>query len=639
MTLARQIIVVISLVFLLVLAGVFIHGVWNTRAFLAQQLGSHAQDTATSLALSLGPVLQKHDLTSAQSMVDAIVDRGYYQRIECVNLSGQSILKREYPVVVEGVPAWFTHWVTLETPEREALIMAGWQQQGSLHVVSHAGYAYRELWESSVSTAAWLAGGWLAAVAGIALLLRLVLSPLLAVERQAEAVGRGQFMLLPQIPRTRELGRVVKAMNGMVTQVERIIREKIATLARVEQAAILDPGTGVPNRQQIEARLSELLRAPQHAEGLFAVIRLTGLEAYNNEHGYQAGNQALQDLAQSLRVFCAIEFNEYAIARFAGAEFAVLASGVGGDEIAGVMQRLLAALPAQPAAIHIGVTDLERDERAALFGAADLATRIAQAKALRAWHQSAPGMINDDLPQGAQAWRGAILQALEQGQLFLNSAIVVDSRNGQLLHQELLAQLRPSGRPAIAAAAFMPMVERLRLAPQVDRALVAQALQWLDGADQSARYAINLSPQSLHDPVFSEWLVQQLHALGVRAQRLTLEIPAVVLHQVDVLRAFIQRIEATGVSFAIDRVSAPVPQPAAWPGLPLAYIKLDAAYVMSLDGQVNIHVHLDALRDFAQGLGIPLIATGIANPALRALAVKAGIAGLQGVEIEAQNPQ
>ncbi len=634
MTLARQIILVISLVFLLVLVGVFVHGVLNTRAFLTQQLGSHAQDTATSLALSLGPVLQKQDLTSAQSLIDAIVDRGYYQRIEYVNLSGHSILKREFPVVVEGVPTWFTRWIKLEAPQRDALIMAGWQQQGNLQVVSHVGYAYRELWESAASTAAWLGGGWLAAVACIALLLRFVLAPLLAVERQAEAVGRGQFMRLSQIPRTRELGRVVKAMNSMVAQVERIINEKIATLARVEQAAIFDPGTGVPNRQQMEARLSELLSTPQHPEGLFAVIQLTELEAYNNAQGYQAGNQVLQDLAQCLRVFCALEFNESAIARFAGAEFAVLASGVGGDEISGVMERLLAALPAQPAAIHIGVTDLNRDDRAALFGAADLATRIAQTKAQRAWHQSDPSHLNDDMPQGAHAWRGVLLQALEQDCLTLNSSAVVDSRNGQLLHQELLAQLLLPGRPAIAAGVFMPMVERLRLAPQVDRVLVEQALQWLGGADQTTCYAINLTPQSLHDTVFTQWLVQHLHSLGVSAQRLTLEIPAVVLHQVEVLRAFVQRIEPTGVGFAIDRVSAPVPQPAAWPGLPLAYIKLDAAYVMSLEGQVNIHVHLDALRDFTQKLGVPLMATGIANQNLRKLVTKAGLDGLQGSVID-----
>ena len=494
MTLARQIIWVISLVFLLVLVGVFVHGVLNTRAFLTQQLGSHAQDTATSLALSLGPVLQKQDLVSAQSMLDAIADRGYYQRVEYVNLSGQSILKREFPVVVAGVPAWFTRWVSLETPQREALIMAGWQQHGRLQVVSHAGYAYRELWESAVSTAVWLGAGWLAAVACIALLLRFVLAPLLAVERQAEAVGRGQFMLLPQIPRTRELGRVVRAMNSMVTQVERIIGEKIAALARVEQAAILDPVTGVPNRQQMEARLRELLRVPQHAEGLFALIRLSELEAYNNEHGYQAGDQALQSIAQGLRLFCENEFSEFVIARFAGAEFALLASGVGGDEIPSVMQRLMAALPAQPVAMHVGVTDLGHVDRGALFGAADLATRAAQTKAVRAWHQSAPGDVNNDLPQGAQAWRGVILQALALGQLRLNSCAVVDSRSGQLLHQELLAQLLPPGRAAIAAGAFMPMVERLRLASQMDRALVQQALQCLAGADQTTRYAVNLSP-------------------------------------------------------------------------------------------------------------------------------------------------
>ena len=590
-----------------------------------------------SLALSLGPVLQQQDMAAAQSMVDAIADRGYYQRIEYLNLQHQSVLKREFPVRVEGVPAWFTRWVTLETPEREALIMAGWQQQGRLQVVSHAGYAYRELWQSARSTAAWLGGGWLLAVAGIAGLLRWVLAPLAAVERQAEAIGSGQFMQLQQMPRTRELGRVVKAMNRMAAQVERILDEKITALARVEQEAILDPGTGLPSRQQMEARISELLRAEQHAEGLFAVIRLSELEAYNNEHGYAAGDQALRQVAQSLRAFGASEFAEHAIARFAGAEFALLAIGVGGEEIPDIMQRLLAALPEDLPALHIGVTDLERADRAALFGAADLATRIAQAKALRAWHQSAPGIVSGDLPQGAQAWRGVIRQALEQGHLKLHSVAVVDSRNGQLLHQELLAQLLPPGRQAIAAAAFMPMVERLGLSSSVDRVLVEQALLWLARADQTALYAVNLSPKSLHDPVFFEWITQRVNQLGASAQRLILEIPAVALNQVALLHVFTQRLENTGVRFAIDRVSAPVVQPTAWPGLPLAYMKLDAAYVMSLEGQVNIHVHLDALRDFARGLGIPLIATGIANQVLRELAIKAGVDGLQGAEIGAQN--
>ena len=122
MTLARQIILVISLVFLLVLIGVLVQSVLNTRTYLTQQLGSHAQDTATSLALSLGPVLQKQDLAAAQSMVDAIVDRGYYQRIECLNLSGQTLLKREFPVVVAGVPPWFTRWIKLEMPERDQIL-------------------------------------------------------------------------------------------------------------------------------------------------------------------------------------------------------------------------------------------------------------------------------------------------------------------------------------------------------------------------------------------------------------------------------------------------------------------------------------------------------------------------------------
>ena len=56
MTLGRQLLLGISLLFALMLCGIeYIH-VANTRDFLQNQLRTHAQDTATSLALSLGPV-------------------------------------------------------------------------------------------------------------------------------------------------------------------------------------------------------------------------------------------------------------------------------------------------------------------------------------------------------------------------------------------------------------------------------------------------------------------------------------------------------------------------------------------------------------------------------------------------------
>ena len=63
MPLSRQ----LGLSILLVLLCVFIGTLWinvnNTRDFIAEQLASHSQDTATSLGLSIAPYLGSEVLT------------------------------------------------------------------------------------------------------------------------------------------------------------------------------------------------------------------------------------------------------------------------------------------------------------------------------------------------------------------------------------------------------------------------------------------------------------------------------------------------------------------------------------------------------------------------------------------------
>ena len=81
MTLYRQLLLLIFGLFLLMAVGVLAVNLESTRSFLYSQLDSHAQDTATSLGLSMSPHMAEGDLVIMQSMVDAVFDRGYYREI------------------------------------------------------------------------------------------------------------------------------------------------------------------------------------------------------------------------------------------------------------------------------------------------------------------------------------------------------------------------------------------------------------------------------------------------------------------------------------------------------------------------------------------------------------------------------
>ncbi|MDH3872124.1 MAG: hypothetical protein OEU44_07915, partial [Gammaproteobacteria bacterium] len=152
MTLYRQLVLIIIVLLVAGFIGTVTISTNNLRHFLGEQLASHAQDTATSLGLSLSPHMQDNDLPIMNSMIDAIFDRGYYKSINVVTVGGESLVERSNPLQMEGVPDWFIDKVDFQVPTAEAIIMSAWKQAGTIQVTSHPGYAYRELWENTVDT-------------------------------------------------------------------------------------------------------------------------------------------------------------------------------------------------------------------------------------------------------------------------------------------------------------------------------------------------------------------------------------------------------------------------------------------------------------------------------------------------------
>mgnify|MGYP001814604876 FL=1 len=131
MTLHRQLLLFTLILCFFLFVGVWIYKLQTTRIFLQNQLEVHAQDTATSLALSLSPLVGGDDLAAVETMMNAIFDRGYYRQISLSDIDGTVVVKRVLPVAVDGVPDWFIEMLPLETPGGESLIMTGWKRAGT----------------------------------------------------------------------------------------------------------------------------------------------------------------------------------------------------------------------------------------------------------------------------------------------------------------------------------------------------------------------------------------------------------------------------------------------------------------------------------------------------------------------------
>src|SRR2546430_2289841 len=87
----------------------------------------------------------------------------------------------------------------------------------------HPRFAYEQLWATARDTMLYLLLIYAGAMLALRFFLRSVLRPLEAVEAAAESISQRNFVELRLRPSTRELARVVAAMNSLSRQVNEAI--------------------------------------------------------------------------------------------------------------------------------------------------------------------------------------------------------------------------------------------------------------------------------------------------------------------------------------------------------------------------------------------------------------------------------
>ena len=85
MSLSKQLYIIISIIFLMIFAGNFIISVKNTKEYLEIESITKAQDTATSLGMSLKTLLKDKYNPEVESVINAIANRGFYKEIRLEN--------------------------------------------------------------------------------------------------------------------------------------------------------------------------------------------------------------------------------------------------------------------------------------------------------------------------------------------------------------------------------------------------------------------------------------------------------------------------------------------------------------------------------------------------------------------------
>ncbi len=639
MTLHRQMLLIILILFSCMSVGTFTVSINNTRQYLMRQLESHAQDAATSLGLSLSPHM--NDPATVNAMVDAIFDRGYYQEIAIASVDGKQMIKRVNPVRIKGVPDWFIALIPLKTPQADALIVDGWIESGRVRVSSHPGLAYDELWRTAVDTFYWYLGSAIISLGLSLALLRLVMQPLRAVEEQAEAICRRSYPIQSIIPRTRELRKVVLAMNKMSLRVKQMFEEQSAITDVLRDQAHLDPVTGIGNRRYFDKQMDHLTQSQEEFFwGALLLLRLHDFKKFNDVYGYNEGDNLLRRIAEMIRSVCQ-DKGECIVARLGGAEFAIImpydspgAVSMLAQDLSEQLMLLSEAWVVNSRPGYIGAALFSGQSAAELLSHADQALHTAQDEGKCGWSLYKHKPWVEGFPDDLNDWRKYLEMAIVNNLYILHFQPVysVSSKSTEIIFREIFLRLKGDSGNLLVAGLFMPMAEKIGLARDLDMLVIKAALYHMRKESNIDNiYAINITTTSMRDAKFVAWLCEQLTLFPQCAKRLIFEIPEYgILHDVPAAKSFSKSLHSYGSKLSIDQFGRSFSSFAYLNSINPTYIKLDGSFVRNINLDKDNQFLVQALTRTAHEIDIKVIALNVESNDEQAILTAMRVDGVQG---------
>ncbi|NRP60120.1 EAL domain-containing protein [Marinobacterium sp. xm-d-564] len=616
MSLVKQLWIGIILLMAIAFGGSFVVSSLSAKNYLEKQLTIKNSDNVNALALSLSR--SQADPVMLELTLAAQFDTGFYKEIKLTGADGTTLVERTDNSPVTEAPNWFIELFPINAIPGAAAIQDGWTQVGMLTLESHNRFAYSELWSSTKKLFSYFVVA--AALAGLlgSLLLRVITQPLSSVVSQAKAISERRFITTPE-PKTLEFKSVVSSMNSLSDRIQAMLKQETDRLEQWRKNAQLDRITKVLNRDPFMGKLSAALgHDDESSNGAVILFRIPNLQEINREIGRIDADKLLAGIGDTLSDYV-VKNSDWAAGRLNGSDFALLAAGnENPSHLATELQQKVKEVARRLDVHSLDTIPMSAAQYSPKSTLAELMT-ILDTKIQEAQIKSLidPVIIESFGQSDVQGnnstehWSALISDALTTKAFSLVQFPVV-SVQGNLVHNETAARLNVQGS-LIQAGEFIPWLQRLKRTADFDKALIEQAIKTLENSDSAI--AVNLTPASLDDSLFKQWLINTLNEVPKAASRLSIEIPEQGAHQrIAAFKELIQNLKPMGVRVGIKHAGQDIERISALHDLGLDYVKIDASLIRNIDKDMQNQTLLRALCLVLHSIGFTAIAAMVQTP-------------------------
>jgi diguanylate cyclase (GGDEF)-like protein len=411
---------------------------------------------------------------------------------------------------------------------------------------------------------------------------------------------------------------------------EEITERRVAEASAIE-LAMLDPLTGLPNRELFNRRaaaaLADVTQASSEQSGdgqdriehAILLVDLDRFKAVNDTLGHPIGDGLLRLVSKRLRSMLR---QQDMVARLGGDEFALLVSPAPdmmsltqlATRIVDVLGRsylIDGHLVNIGASVGVAVSPSDGREHDQLLRSADLALYAAK-QAGRSTHRFfEPAM--DARAHARRSLEIDLRKALALREFELHYQPQIDLDLNAIVGFEALLRWRHPERGLVSPADFIPLAEEIGLIVPLGEWVLREACQEAARWPSNVSVAVNVSPHQFGDTTRLVAVVaQSLAAAGLPGGRLEVEITeSVLLRNEQAVLTALHNLRAMEVRVAMDDFGTGYSSLSQLHSFPFNKIKIDRSFVRDHGDIAGQNAIIRAITALGVSLGMSTIAEGV----------------------------
>ncbi|GGC81194.1 hypothetical protein GCM10011396_30500 [Undibacterium terreum] len=396
------------------------------------------------------------------------------------------------------------------------------------------------------------------------------------------------------------------------------------TQRQLHYMASHDALTGLPNRHQLNQRLSHALTNARNNNHRVAVLflDLDRFKNVNDTAGHSAGDNLLKDVAS--RLSSCIRTSDM-LARLGGDEFVIVAEAFdNAAHLKEMAERVLARIR-EPfyvegneyylgTSIGISVFPHDGDDCATLLRCADSAMYYAKESGRNNYQ-----FFTTELNVRAQhryALEKNLRRALADQEFLVYYQPKICLKTSRIVGAEALIRWQMPDIGIIAPNEFIPISEEIGLILPIGRWVLEQACRqtrlWRETLAPDLVVSVNISPRQFQDPGLSKFIQQALDEAGLPAQGLQLEITeGLLMGEADMLLPVFNAIKDLGVSISLDDFGTGFSSLSYLQRFPIDNLKIDRSFIRDIPENHDSVILTNAIIAMANALGMSVTAEGV----------------------------